>query len=59
LARMIKNARGMILERAIQIKQAAMMKEDPIKELDRLETILIMLDGLRKHIRNIIDDIGT
>jgi len=59
LIEMIKNAKGMVLERTIQIKQSAIMRENPIKELDRLETILTMLDGLRKHIRNIIDDIDT
>jgi len=59
LVEMIKNARGMVLERTIQIKQAAVMRENPLEELERLETILIMLDGLRKHIKNIIDEMDT
>lgn len=59
LVEMIKNARGIVLERTIQIKQAAVMREDPLEELERLETILIMLDGLRKHIKNIIDEMDT
>ena len=56
LARMIKNARGMILERTIQIKQAMVLKEDPQEELEKLEAILVLLDGLRKHIRAILDE---
>jgi len=59
LVEMIKNARGIVLERTIQIKQVAVMREDPLEELERLETILIMLDGLRKHIKNIIDEMDT
>jgi len=57
LARMIKNAKEIILERTIQIKQAAIMRENPIKELDRLESILTLLEGLRKHIKHIVEEI--
>lgn len=59
LIHMIQNAREMVLERTIQIKQAAIVREDPVKELDRLETILTLLDGLKKHIKNIIDEADT
>ena len=56
---MIRNAKSIILERTIQIKQAAIMREDPLEELDRLESILILLKGLKKHIKNIIDEVDT
>jgi len=55
LIHMIKNAKSIILERTIQIKQAAMMK-NPLEELDSLETILTLIEGLKKHIKNIIDE---
>ena len=56
LVEMIKNARGMVLERTIQIKQAMVLKEDPREELEKLEAILVLLDGLRKHIWAILDE---